>query len=94
MFWQQDSSGKYLVVSPSMSPENKYFKNVSITAGTTMDNQLVFDVFNNFINASKILNIDSQLSNEVKTALSKLPPMQIGQRRSITGMVDRYGQNR
>lgn len=76
---QQDPSKKYLVVSPSMSPENKYFKNVSITAGTTMDNQLVFDVFNNFINASKILNQDQNLSNEVQTALSKLPPMQIGQ---------------
>jgi alpha-L-fucosidase 2 len=76
---QQDPSKKYLVVSPSMSPENKYFKNVSITAGTTMDNQLVFDVFNNFINASKILDQDQNLSNEVKTALNKLPPMQIGQ---------------
>lgn len=76
---QQDPSKKYLVVSPSMSPENKYFKNVSITAGTTMDNQLVFDVFNNFINASKILNQDKNLSDEVQSALSKLPPMQIGQ---------------
>ena len=76
---QKDPSGKYLVVSPSMSPENKYVKDVSITAGTTMDNQLVFDVFNNFINASKILNQDTSLSNEVKTALNQLPPMQIGQ---------------
>lgn len=76
---QKDPSGKYLVVSPSMSPENKYVKDVSITAGTTMDNQLVFDVFSNFINASKILNQDSKLSGEVKSALSKLPPMQIGQ---------------
>ncbi len=76
---QQDPSNKYLVISPSMSPENKYFKNVSITAGTTMDNQLVFDVFNNFINASKILNQDQNLSNEIKIALNKLPPMQIGQ---------------
>lgn len=76
---QQDPSKKYLVVSPSMSPENKYFKSVSITAGTTMDNQLVFDVFNNFINASKILSQDKNLSNEVKSALLKLPPMQIGQ---------------
>ncbi|MGO4708437.1 glycoside hydrolase N-terminal domain-containing protein [Chryseobacterium sp. 2TAF14] len=76
---QKDSSGKYLVVSPSMSPENTYQKSVGITAGTTMDNQLVFDVFNNFINASKILNEDKNLSDEIKTALLKLPPMQIGQ---------------
>ncbi|CAH0296776.1 glycoside hydrolase family 95 protein [Chryseobacterium sp. Bi04] len=76
---QQDPSKKYLVVSPSMSPENTYMKSVGITAGTTMDNQLVFDVFNNFINASKVLNEDKNLSDEVKTALQKLPPMQIGQ---------------
>jgi len=76
---QPDSSGNYLIVSPSMSPENTYQKSVGITAGTTMDNQLVFDVFNNFINASKILNEDKKLSDDVKTALSKLPPMQIGQ---------------
>ncbi|MDP9959315.1 glycoside hydrolase family 95 protein [Chryseobacterium lathyri] len=76
---QQDPSQKYLVVSPSMSPENTYRKSVGITAGTTMDNQLVFDVFNNFINASKILNEDKNLSDEVKSALNNLPPMQIGQ---------------
>jgi len=76
---QQDPSKKYLVVSPSMSPENTYMKSVGITAGTTMDNQLVFDVFNNFINASKVLNEDKNLSDEVKATLHKLPPMQIGQ---------------
>lgn len=76
---QQDPTKQYLVVSPSMSPENTYMKDVGITAGTTMDNQLVFDVFNNFINASKILNEEQNLSYEVKLALNKLPPMQIGQ---------------
>jgi len=76
---QPEPSGNYLVVSPSMSPENTYLKGVGITAGTTMDNQLVFDVFNNFINASKILNEDKKLSDEVKIALDQLPPMQIGQ---------------
>jgi alpha-L-fucosidase 2 len=44
-----------------------------------MDNQLVFDVFNNFINASKVINEDKNLSDEVKSALNKLAPMQIGQ---------------
>ncbi|UMQ41182.1 glycoside hydrolase family 95 protein [Chryseobacterium sp. Y16C] len=76
---QQDPSQQYLVVSPSMSPENTYVKNVGVTAGTTMDNQLVFDVFNNFINASKILNKDQNLSDQIQSALGKLPPMQIGQ---------------
>ena len=76
---QHDTSKKYLVVSPSMSPENTYMKSVGITSGTTMDNHLVFDVFNNFIHASKILNEDQSLSDEVQSALKQLPPMQIGQ---------------
>lgn len=75
---QEEPSNKWLVVAPSMSPENKYEKNVSVTAGTTMDNQLVFDVFNNSINASKILEIDESFADSVAVALKRLPPMQIG----------------
>lgn len=76
---QKDPSNNWLVVSPSMSPENTYIKNVGVSAGTTMDNQLVFDVFNNFIKASEILQEDKALADEVKVALSKIPPMHIGQ---------------
>lgn len=76
---QKDPSGKWLVVSPSMSPENSYGGGAGITAGATMDNQLVFDVFNNFITAATILKLDTQLVDSAKTALSQIPPMQIGQ---------------
>lgn len=77
---QPDSSGRWSVVSPSMSPENSYLPgSVGISEGTTMDNQLVFDVFHNFIDASKILGVDASLADSVKLALDRLPPMQIGQ---------------
>jgi alpha-L-fucosidase 2 len=76
---REDPKTKYLVVAPSMSPENTYEPGVSISAGTTMDNQLVFDVFNNIIKASEILNRDKQFADSVKTSLSRLAPMQIGQ---------------
>src|SRR5690606_5206664 len=52
---------------------------VGVSAGTTMDNQLIFDVFNNFINAATLLGTDQQLADSVKSALDQLPPMQIGQ---------------
>lgn len=81
---QPDSSGRWLVVSPSMSPENSYLPgSVGISEGTTMDNQLVFDVFHNFIDAAHILRTDSSLADSVKTALNKLPPMQIGQHNQL-----------
>ncbi len=76
----RDPSGKWLVVSPSISPENSYEKgSVGISAGTTMDNQLVFDVFNNFIHASTVLETDASLRDSVRHSLNLLPPMQIGQ---------------
>ncbi|WP_353140197.1 glycoside hydrolase family 95 protein, partial [Pseudopedobacter sp.] len=38
---QEEPKHKWLVVAPSMSPENTYLPGVGVSAGTTMDNQLV-----------------------------------------------------
>jgi alpha-L-fucosidase 2 len=72
---------KWLVVSPSMSPENSpaIHKRVSIAAGATMDNQLVFEVFSNAIKAAQVLKKDDALVAKMKAARDRLPPMQIGQ---------------
>ena len=76
----KDPSGKWLVVSPSISPENSYETgSVGVSAGTTMDNQLVFDVFNNFIRASYVVDSDGALRDSIKRSLEQLPPMQVGQ---------------
>ena len=71
----------WLVVCPSVSPENAPFSHpeASISAGTTMDNQLLFDLFTKTIKAAKILNIDKEFISKINAALKKLPPMQIGQ---------------
>lgn len=75
---QEEPEHKWLVVAPSMSPENTYQSSVGVSAGTTMDNQLVFDVFNNIINASKVLEKDTPFADSVAVAIKRLPPMQIG----------------
>jgi len=75
---QEEPEHNWLVVSPSMSPENKYLDDVGISYGTTMDNQLVFDVFSNVENISKILNIDSEFADSISKLKKRLPPMQIG----------------
>lgn len=76
---QEEPEHKWLVVAPSMSPENTYEKSVGVSAGTTMDNQLVFDTFNNIVNAAKVLETDKSFADSVAVALKRLPPMQIGQ---------------
>jgi alpha-L-fucosidase 2 len=44
-----------------------------------MDNQLLFDLFTRTIQAANILNIDKDFTTDIRKALEKLPPMQIGQ---------------
>ncbi len=75
---QEEPSHGWQVVVPSMSPENSHQSGVSIAAGTTMDNQLTFDVFSNFLEAARILEKDQELANTIQEKLAQLPPMQIG----------------
>lgn len=76
---QEEPTNKWLVVSPSMSPENTYLSGVGVSAGTTMDNQLVFDVFSNVLAGAKALDLDASFADTVQKMIAKLPPMQIGQ---------------
>ncbi len=72
----------WMIFSPSTSPENRpkgFPNNVNIAYGTTMDNQLVFDMLTKTAQAAKLLNSDSDLVQKIEGMLPKLAPMQIGQ---------------
>jgi len=71
---------KWLVVCPSISPENspQTHPESSISAGTTMDNELLFDLFTKTIKAAEILETNQELVSKMKETLKRLPPMQIG----------------
>lgn len=75
-----DPSGQWLVVSPSNSPENagKGRQGASLDAGVTMDNQLVFDLFDATIRAANILGIDQSFVDTLVEKQKMLPPMHIG----------------
>lgn len=78
-FLIESSNKKWLIVSPSMSPENApKATGTKIAAGVTMDNQLLFDLFSNTIAAAKILGEDKKQIPVWEKTLSRLPPMQIG----------------
>jgi len=71
----------WLVISPAVSPENEHPSNngmVAITAGTTMDIQLVSELFHELIEASRILGVDKELAQHYASRLEKFPPMQVG----------------
>lgn len=75
---QEEPKHKWLVVSPSMSPENAHHSQTTIAAGTTMDNQLVQDVFYNVIQTSRALGIDQVYADSLILLMKRLAPMQIG----------------
>jgi len=71
----------WLVVSPSLSPENVHESNgkkIAIAAGATLDNLLIKDLFNSVIYSSKLFNEDASLSDSLKEKTAQLPPLQIG----------------
>ena len=86
----------WLVTNPSSSPENgpggdlawtynpdgSRNRPIGICAGSTCDNALVGELFQHFIEASKLLGKDMELRQSVTRKLKLLPPYQIG----------RYGQ--
>ncbi|GAA5522147.1 glycoside hydrolase N-terminal domain-containing protein [Aliifodinibius salicampi] len=79
-FLVEEPENGWLVVAPSNSPENapQSRPDVSITAGATMDNQLVFELFSNTIRAAEALERDREFAKTLRKKRAKLPPMQIG----------------
>ena len=78
-FLIEEPTHKWLVVSPSVSPENTPIGHSSaLVAGCTIDNQLLFDLFTKTIKTAKLLKKDAAQVDDFKKILDRLPPMQIG----------------
>ena len=73
----------WLVAVPSVSPEHgPQGKRTALTAGCTMDNQIVFDALSNTLHAAIALGESPAYQERLRQAIALLPPMLIG----------RYGQ--
>ena len=72
----------WLVTAPSNSPENHYLTpdghRASVCMAPTMDMQILRELFGNFIQASRLLDVDEPLRRRVEEARSRLAPNQIG----------------
>lgn len=73
----EDKNG-FLVTNPTMSPENRHLFDTSIAAGTTMDSQIIRDLFTNTIKASEILKTDANFAKILAEKRAKLSPNKIG----------------
>ncbi len=76
----RDPKSGYLVVSPSVSPEHGgRGRRTPLTAGCTMDNQIVRDALGNTLAAAKILGVDEAYQKKLQETLRQVPPMAVGQ---------------
>jgi len=81
---------KWLVINPDMSPENApaAHQHSSLDAGTTMTNQIIFEIFSSTIKAAEILKKDVAFVDTLKQMRKRLPPMQIGQHGQLQEWLD------
>ncbi len=84
----------YLKTCPSVSPENTFIlpsgERGSNTAGVTMDNQILRDLFTQCIKAAELLGVDDELNEEIKAAREKLLPTRIGEKGNILEWPEDY----
>lgn len=81
-FLVREPENNWLVVAPSYSPENRPVVNGKrdfvVVAGTTMDNQMVYDLFYNTIAAAQLMNENTTFTDSLQTVVNHLAPMQVG----------------
>ena len=90
----EDPKTKYLVTAPTTSPENAYRlpngNTASICAGSTMDNQIIRELFTNTINAAAILGVDSDFAQVLAAKKARLMPTSIGRDGRIMEWLQEY----
>ena len=80
---EPETGNKYLVTAPSDSPENDH-GGINVCFGPTMDNQIIRDVLNYTMEASKILGVDEDLRDVMDSVVKRLPPTKTGRLGQIT----------
>ncbi|MES1196859.1 MAG: glycoside hydrolase family 95-like protein, partial [Steroidobacter sp.] len=82
-----------LVTNPSTSPENNYLidgKKAGLTYAPTMDIELITELFNNTMQAARLLNSDQALRDRLTQTLNRLPPLQVGKRGQLQEWIEDY----
>jgi len=82
----EDKDGK-LITSPSTSPENKYITDSGYHGATfyggTADLAMIRECLTHTVEASKVLNVDTEFRMQMESALNRLLPYRIGKKGNL-----------
>jgi alpha-L-fucosidase 2 len=81
--WLIEDGQGHLITAPATSPENKFTtpdgQHAAVSAASTMDMAIIWDLFTNCSEAAAKLGVDPEFRSEILTARDRLLPYQIGQ---------------
>jgi alpha-L-fucosidase 2 len=83
----------WLVTSPSSSPENAFatgWQMASICMGPSMDQQIIWDLFTNVIDAAHTLDLDHEFINELLATRARLAPPQIDKHGALQEWLENF----
>ena len=79
----EESEHGWLVTAPTTSPENAFYLNdstpVSVCMGSTMDVQIVSELYDAVCQSAEILGVDAAFADSLQAAKSHFPPMQVSE---------------
>lgn len=83
------------IVSPTVSPENRYLHPVTgqeayISAGCTMDSQILRDLFTICVRSSELLDTDRDFRDKISEMLKRLPETRIHSNGTIREWLEEY----
>jgi alpha-L-fucosidase 2 len=74
----EEPTHRWLVTSPSLSPENPHPMGTSLAMGPTMDQQILRDLFAGVASAARTLGVDRDLQARWTDTRARLAPNQVG----------------
>jgi len=92
----EDPESGYLVTAPTTSPENTYITSsndtLSVSAGSTMDNQIIRELFTNVCASAEILGVDEQWRDVIAAKKEGLAPTSVGKHGQIMEWLEDYDE--
>ncbi len=87
----------WLVTAPTTSPENSFRtadgRAASVCYGSTIDMQILQELFGNCIEASRLLGVDEEFRHKLEEARARLAPMQIGRHGQLQEWIEDFEEN-
>ena len=95
--WLVRDAAGHLVTCPSVSPENVFLtpdgKRATVSAGCTMDLEILWDLFTNCLEAIDVLHVDPELRERLVDARAKLLPLRVGKYGQIQEWWEDFAEN-